>query len=109
MFIDSHCHPYMLDVYKDEKQFDQKIVSAADIVVSGMGQPNFIKGDMIREGAIVLDVGTSEVAGEIVGDVDFESVKNKTAYLTPIKGGVGPLTVALIFRNLLILKGILKS
>ena len=93
----------------DEKQFDQKIVSAADIVVSGMGQPNFIKGDMIREGAIVLDVGTSEVAGEMVGDVDFESVKNKAAYLTPIKGGVGPLTVALIFRNLLILNGILKS
>ena len=96
-------------VIGDEKQFDQKIVSAADIVVSGMGQPNFIKGDMIREGAIVLDVGTSEVAGEMVGDVDFESVKNKAAYLTPIKGGVGPLTVALIFRNLLILNGILKS
>ncbi len=99
----------LVTIISDESQLHPQIVSGADIVVSGMGRPNFIKGDMIHEGAVVLDVGTSEVGGEIVGDVDFESVKEKASYLTPQTGGVGPLTVALIFRNLLILKGLLKS
>ncbi len=90
-------------VIADEKQFDTNVLKNADIIISGVGKPKYIKGEMIKEGAVVVDVGTSEMNGEVVGDVDFDSVSRVASFLTPVKGGVGPLTVAMVFKNLLIL------
>lgn len=72
----------------------------ADIIISGVGKPGLITGEMVRAGAVVVDAGTSESAGKLVGDVDFDSVSKRAGYLTPVPGGVGPLTVAMIYRNL---------
>jgi methylenetetrahydrofolate dehydrogenase (NADP+)/methenyltetrahydrofolate cyclohydrolase len=93
----------LVTVVSDEKNFDPAVLKNADIVISGMGTPRFIKGEHVKEGVVVVDVGTSEMAGEMVGDVDFESVSKKASYITPQKGGVGPLTVAMVFQNLVIL------
>ncbi len=72
----------------------------ADIIAIGIGKPHFIKPEMIREGVIILDGGTSEKDGKIVGDAD-PSCAEKCSIFTPVPGGIGPITVALIFRNLL--------
>ena len=72
----------------------------ADILVSGVGWPNLIKGDLVKRGAIIIDAGTSIKKGKLVGDVDFKSVSKKASYITPVPGGVGPLTVACLLENL---------
>ena len=77
------------------------IVKDADIVVAACGIPHFVTVDMIREGAVVIDVGISKVADKIVGDVDFDNVKEKASFITPNPGGVGPMTVAMIIDNLI--------
>lgn len=81
----------------------------ADILISAAGQPNLIKAEMIKEGAVVIDVGISRVADEtsekgykLVGDVDFESVRKKASWITPVPGGVGPMTVAMLMKNTLL-------
>lgn len=76
----------------------------ADILVSGVGKPNLITGKILKKGVIVIDAGTSYKKGKLVGDVDFESVSKKASYLTPVPGGVGPLTVACLLENLVKLK-----
>lgn len=76
----------------------------ADILISAVGKPYFVTEDMVKEGAFVIDVGINEFNGKIVGDVDFERVKEKCAYITPVPGGVGSVTDIMIFRN--ILKGV---
>jgi len=73
----------------------------ADIVISAVGKPNFITADMIKEDAIVVDVGISRVDGKVVGDVDFENVSEKASYVTPVPGGVGPMTIAMVLENIL--------
>jgi len=73
----------------------------ADILVVGVGIPNFIKEDMVKENAIVIDVGINRVEGKTVGDVDFEKVKNKASLITPVPGGVGPMTIAMLLTNTL--------
>lgn len=75
----------------------------ADIIISGAGKPGLITGDMVKEGAVVIDAGTSEVGGKLSGDVDYKTVAPKASFITPVPGGVGPLTVAVIYKNLLIL------
>jgi len=70
----------------------------ADIVIAAAGSPGLIKADMIKEGAFVIDVGTTSVGGKIVGDVDFENVIKK-AHCSPVPGGVGPMTVAMLLSN----------
>lgn len=75
----------------------------ADILVSGIGKPRFITGDMVGEGVTIIDTGASLVGGAHVGDVDFESVAKKAAYLSPVPGGVGPMTVAYLLSNLVAL------
>lgn len=80
-----------------------KFTREADIIISGVGNPGLITGDMVKEGAIVIDAGTSESAGKLLGDVDFDSVSKKSSYITPVPGGVGPVTVAFIYKNLLTL------
>ena len=77
-------------------------VGAADIVIAGVGIPNFVKGEWIKEGAIVIDVGINRLdTGKLCGDVEFDIAKNKAAYITPVPGGVGPMTVAMLMENTL--------
>jgi len=78
----------------------EKELRTAGILISVCGCPNMIKGEAIKEGAILIDAGVTRYHdGKVVGDVDLESVKNKAAFLTPVPGGLGPLTVALLLRN----------
>lgn len=75
--------------------------SKADILVVATGVPHLIKADMVKEGAVVVDVGINRLDGKIVGDVDFENVKEKVYAITPVPGGVGPMTVAMLLQNTL--------
>jgi methylenetetrahydrofolate dehydrogenase (NADP+)/methenyltetrahydrofolate cyclohydrolase len=82
------------------------ITKEADIVVSALGVPNFLKEDMVKEGAIIIDVGITRVPDAshpkgyiITGDVDYERVKDKTSFITPVPGGVGPMTIAMLLQN----------
>jgi len=81
---------------KDAPSFIKK----ADILISAVGKPNLIKGNMAKKGVIVIDAGTSYKKGKLVGDVDFKNVAKKASYITPVPGGVGPLTVASLLENL---------
>jgi len=71
----------------------------ADILVAAVGIPKFVKGDMVKDGAVVIDVGINRVEGKLVGDVDFESVEKKASFITPVPGGVGPMTIAMLMEN----------
>ena len=78
-------------------------VRAADIVIAGVGRPNFVSGDWIKEGAMVIDVGINRIAdGTLVGDVDFDHARERAAWITPVPGGVGPMTIATLLRNTLL-------
>lgn len=73
---------------------------AADIVVIAVGVPFLLKGDMVKDGAVVIDVGINRLdTGKLVGDADFESLKEKCSHLTPVPGGVGPMTIAMLLKN----------
>lgn len=78
-----------------------ELLKNADVIISGIGQGKFITGSMIKDGAIIIDAGTSEDTGGIVGDVDLQSVEGVASYLSPTPGGVGPITVALLLKNVL--------
>ena len=82
------------------------ITKEADIVVSALGVPNFLKGNMVKKGAIIIDVGITRVSDSshpkgyvITGDVDYERVKEKASFITPVPGGVGPMTIAMLLQN----------
>jgi methylenetetrahydrofolate dehydrogenase (NADP+)/methenyltetrahydrofolate cyclohydrolase len=78
------------------------LVRQADIVVAGVGRPKFVQGDWIKPGAIVIDVGINRGAdGKLVGDVDFDAVKERAGWITPVPGGVGPMTIATLLANTL--------
>ncbi len=78
------------------------ITKQADILVVAIGKAKYVTSDMVKEGAIVIDVGINRIDGKLYGDVDFENVANKTSYITPVPGGVGPLTIASLLKNTLI-------
>ena len=83
--------------------FVEQKVRNADLLVVAVGKPNFIPGDWIKEGAIVIDVGINRLDnGKLVGDVEFDVAKEKASYITPVPGGVGPMTVASLIENTLI-------
>jgi len=82
---------------KDATSFIRK----ADILISGVGKPNLIIGEMVKRGVIIVDAGTNYRRGKLVGDIDFKSVSKKASYITPVPGGVGPLTVACLLENLI--------
>lgn len=101
MLMDKHatvttCHSGTTKAGKLENH-----VRNADVLVVAIGKAKMIKGDWIKEGAIVIDVGINKLEDKIVGDVEFDSAKDKAAFITPVPGGVGPLTVTMLMRNLL--------
>jgi methylenetetrahydrofolate dehydrogenase (NADP+)/methenyltetrahydrofolate cyclohydrolase len=77
------------------------VARSADILVAAIGKPKFVTADMVGEGATVIDVGINRVDGKLVGDVDFDAVAEKAAYITPVPGGVGPMTIAMLMKNTL--------
>jgi methylenetetrahydrofolate dehydrogenase (NADP+) / methenyltetrahydrofolate cyclohydrolase len=94
-------HRYSVDL--------KKFCLLADMIIVAVGQPNFITADMVKEGAVIIDVGINKVNDltrksgyKIVGDVDFENIAPKASYITPVPGGVGPMTIAMLLHNTLI-------
>jgi len=87
----------------------KELCANADIIISAIGSPGFIKGDMVKEGAVVIDVGTTRIKSDktksgwkLRGDVDFEQVSPKCSYITPVPGGVGPMTRVGLLKNTLL-------
>ncbi|MCQ2387454.1 MAG: bifunctional methylenetetrahydrofolate dehydrogenase/methenyltetrahydrofolate cyclohydrolase FolD [Clostridia bacterium] len=76
-----------------------EICKNADVLIVAIGKANFVKEDMVKDGALVIDVGINRTENGIVGDVDFENVKNKASYISPVPGGVGPMTIAMLMQN----------
>ncbi|MBT4708727.1 MAG: bifunctional 5,10-methylenetetrahydrofolate dehydrogenase/5,10-methenyltetrahydrofolate cyclohydrolase [Flavobacteriaceae bacterium] len=88
----------------------------ADIIISALGIPGFVKKEMVKDGVVIIDVGITRVKDNnspkgyvIRGDVDFDSVKEKASYITPVPGGVGPMTIAMLLKNTLLSKSLLKK
>lgn len=79
----------------------EAILKNADIIISGIGKGKFITGDMVKSEVVIIDAGTSESGSGVVGDVDLESVQDIASYVSPVPGGVGPVTVAMLFKNVL--------
>jgi methylenetetrahydrofolate dehydrogenase (NADP+)/methenyltetrahydrofolate cyclohydrolase len=79
----------------------KSLTFGSDIVISAAGSPKLIKAEMVSDGAVVIDIGTTLVDTKIVGDVDFENVSTKASFITPNPGGVGPMTVAMLLSNVL--------
>ena len=78
----------------------KEICKNADLIVAAIGRPFFLKADMVKDGAVVVDVGINRLDdGRLVGDVDFEEVAPKCSYITPVPGGVGPMTIAMLLNN----------
>lgn len=92
-----------MDFFNTDKAEPRRI-READVVISGTGRPGSITGEMVKKGAVIIDVGSSFVNGKTKGDVDFESVSKKAGYITPTPGGVGPMTVACLLKNLVKLR-----
>lgn len=85
------CHSHTEDLKQETLQ--------ADILVAAAGYPRLISGDMVKEGATVIDVGINRVNGNLVGDVDFETASDRAAFITPVPGGVGPMTITMLMSN----------
>jgi len=86
-----------------------QITTQADIIISALGVPNFLKAEMVKDDVVVIDVGITRVPDEnhpkgyvITGDVDFENVSKKASFITPVPGGVGPMTIAMLLKNTLL-------
>ena len=76
-----------------------EVCRRADILVAAVGKPRFITADMVKDGAVVIDVGMNRVDGKLCGDVDFDEVSKKASAITPVPGGVGPMTIAMLMKN----------
>lgn len=88
------CHSKTVDL--------KKITLGADILVAAVGKPKFVTADMVKEGAVVIDVGMNRLeSGKLCGDVDFDAVEKKASFITPVPGGVGPMTISMLMRNTL--------
>lgn len=95
------CHSHTQNIAEECRQ--------ADIIIAALGQPHFLKADMVKEGAVVIDVGTTRVPDatrksgfRLCGDVDFDNVAPKCSYITPVPGGVGPMTIVSLMKNTLL-------
>lgn len=87
------CHSKTKDLWEFTRR--------ADILVAAVGKPKFVTGDMVKDGAIVIDVGINRVDGKLCGDVDFDSVAPKASFISPVPGGVGPMTISMLLYNTL--------
>lgn len=87
------CHSHTQDL--------KEITKRADILVAAIGKPKFVTEDMVKEGAVVIDVGINRVDGKLCGDVDFDKCYEKVSYITPVPGGVGKMTIAMLMQNTL--------
>lgn len=85
------CHSKTVDM--------KKVCKNADVLVAAIGKPKFITADYVKEGAVVIDVGINRTENGLVGDVDFEQVSKIASYITPVPGGVGPMTIAMLMEN----------
>jgi 5,10-methylene-tetrahydrofolate dehydrogenase/methenyl tetrahydrofolate cyclohydrolase len=90
-----------VDVVNTKTPNTEELIKNAEVIISAIGRGKFIKGDMIKEGVVIIDAGTSEDNGAVVGDVDSESVKGIASFVSPTPGGVGPVTVAMLLKNVL--------
>ncbi len=79
----------------------KEVCKTADILVAAVGKAKFVTEDMVKDGAVVIDVGMNRENGKLCGDVDYEAVSKKTSYITPVPGGVGPMTIAMLMQNTL--------
>ena len=96
-----HRHATVTVCHSRTKPLDE-VTKRADILVAAIGRANFITGDMVKEGAVVIDVGINRnEEGKLTGDVDFEAVSEKASYITPVPGGVGPMTISMLLWNTL--------
>lgn len=86
--------------YTSDKDLIKKTIQA-DILITAVGKPKFIKKEMIKKEVIVIDIGITKKGKKVHGDVDFEDVKERASYITPVPGGVGPMTIAMLFKNTL--------
>ena len=88
------CHSKTKDI--------KEVTKNSDVLVVAIGKPHFLEADMVKDGAIIIDVGINRLdTGKIVGDVDFENVSKKASYITPVPGGVGPMTIAMLLNNVI--------
>jgi methylenetetrahydrofolate dehydrogenase (NADP+)/methenyltetrahydrofolate cyclohydrolase len=91
-----------VEITHSKTQNLSEITSQADILVAAIGKAKFVKADMVKQGAVVIDVGMDrDENGKLCGDVDFEAVKDKCSFITPVPGGVGPMTISMLMRNTL--------
>jgi methylenetetrahydrofolate dehydrogenase (NADP+)/methenyltetrahydrofolate cyclohydrolase len=96
-----HSHATVTICHSRTKDLGE-VTRRADILVAAIGRANFITADMVKEGAVVIDVGINRnEQGKLGGDVDFEAVKEKASYITPVPGGVGPMTISMLLWNTL--------
>jgi len=86
---------------KGMKVISKEESEKADLIVSALGKPHFVKKEMIKEKAVLIDIGITKVGDKVLGDIDYEDVKNKASYITPVPGGIGPMTIAFLFKNVL--------
>lgn len=96
-----HSHSLSPIIIDSKTENKEQFIKEADIIILGMGRGKYITGNMIKKGAILIDAGTFETEGGIVGDVDLESVEGIAGYVSPVPGGVGPVTVAMLLNNVL--------
>ena len=87
------CHVHTRDLAEHTRR--------ADILCVAVGKPGLVKADMVKDGVVVVDVGVNRTeGGKLVGDVDFDAISKKASYITPVPGGVGPMTVACLMENI---------
>ncbi|MCL6451981.1 MAG: bifunctional 5,10-methylenetetrahydrofolate dehydrogenase/5,10-methenyltetrahydrofolate cyclohydrolase, partial [Acetobacteraceae bacterium] len=91
------CHSRTVDL--------PSVIKTGEILVVAVGRPEMVKGDWIREGAVVIDVGVNRVDDKLVGDVEFASASQRAAAITPVPGGVGPMTITMLMKNTVIAAG----
>lgn len=92
---------FSVEVINSKTENTASLIKEADVLISATGRGKFITGEMVKTGVVIIDAGTSEENGSVVGDVDIESMEDKASFITPTPGGVGPVTVAILLENVI--------
>jgi len=96
-----NCRGAKAEMVKADDKNLTKTTAQADVLITAAGKPEFIKKQMVKQDAVIIDIGINQKGDKVVGDVDFNDVKDKVSYISPVPGGVGPMTIAMAFRNTL--------